>query len=276
MFDSHMHTPLCRHAVGTPDEYAAAAHARGLEGIIVTCHNPLPNGLSPGPRMTCDMFDTYLYLIDCVQAAWKDKLDIRLGLECDYLPTFDIEKWLTDQVNAADFDYLLVSVHMHLPEYRERFWRDDPVAYQRTYFQHLAESAELKLHDCVAHPDLVKNVTADEWDVSRIIDDVRHCLDRIAKTGLAMEINTSGWKKSLQEQNPCMDILREIAERQIPIVPGSDSHEPGRVGDRFVEALDLLTEAGFSHISQYRQRQRREVLIADARASLCESVAGEK
>ena len=35
----HMHTPMCNHARGEPEEYAAAAQARNLTGIVVTCQN---------------------------------------------------------------------------------------------------------------------------------------------------------------------------------------------------------------------------------------------
>src|SRR5690606_17438163 len=37
LYESHSHTPLCHHAVGTPDEYATMAGLRGLKGIIFTC-----------------------------------------------------------------------------------------------------------------------------------------------------------------------------------------------------------------------------------------------
>ena len=49
-FDSHMHTPLCKHARGNPTEYAAVAWERGLKGIVVTCHNPPVGGWSTTTR----------------------------------------------------------------------------------------------------------------------------------------------------------------------------------------------------------------------------------
>ena len=36
-YDSHLHTPLCRHADGEPGEYAEYGYAAGLKGIIFTC-----------------------------------------------------------------------------------------------------------------------------------------------------------------------------------------------------------------------------------------------
>ncbi len=272
MYDSHMHTPLCKHAVGTPDEYAAVGHERGLTGIIFTCHNPLPDGLSSNVRMDPEQFPEYLEMVEHARQNWADKIHVGLGLECDYVPGIDLNDWLEKQAAAEPYDYLLVSVHPHLNEYRQRFWQDDPVAFQKLYFDHLVESAQLGLHDALAHPDLVKNLVRDDWDVPRILDHVRGCLDKIADTGIAMEINTSGWNKTVQEQNPNATILREIAIRKIPIVLGSDSHEPGRVSDRFTDALDLAQDAGVEHISYFIQRQRHDVLLADARATLAPTI----
>jgi len=271
MFDSHMHTPLCRHAVGAPDEYAAAAVSRGLRGIIFTCHNPLPRGLSRSVRMDPEEFEAYLQLVSDAKEQWEGRLEVRLGLECDYLPGEGLEGWLAEQAAAVEYDYLLASVHPHLPEYRKRFWRDQPVDFQQRYFEHLAEAAELRLHDALAHPDLVKNVSPNDWDVSRILDDIRRSLDRIAAAGMAMELNTSGWKKNVKEQNPGATILREIAQRGIAIVLGSDSHEPGRVGDRFLDALTLVEEAGFTHVSYFQRRRRTDVPIAEARSVLIDN-----
>lgn len=268
LYDSHMHTALCRHASGEPEQYAAVAHARGLTGIIFTCHNPLPRGLSANVRMKPEQFDQYLALIENTRAQWAGRLDVRLGLECDHLPGEDLADWLESQARSADFDYLLISIHPHLPEYRERFWSGDPVAYQRVYFEHLADAAELGLHDALSHPDLVKNIDADAWRVDRLMDDIRRSLDRIAAVGMAMELNTSGWYKTIAEQNPGSTILREISIREIPIILGSDAHEPARVGDRFLEAADLLEDAGFKRASFFLQRQRHDVPLVDLRARL--------
>lgn len=268
LYDSHMHTVLCHHAKGEASEYAAKAYERSLTGIIFTCHNPLPRGLAKASRMRPEQFDQYLGLVEETRRDWHGRLDVRLGLECDYLPHENLRSWLTQQAAAASFDYLLVSIHPHIAEYRDQFWRGDPLAYQQLYFEHLAEAAELRLHDALAHPDLVKNVTAQSWQVDRIMPDICRCLDRVAATGVAMELNTSGWNKKVPEQNPGNAILCEMAGRQIPIVLGSDAHEPSRVGDRFTESLDLLEEAGFDHVSFFLQRQRQDVSIAEVRTQL--------
>src|SRR5690606_3989118 len=156
----------------------------------------------------------------------------------------------------------------HIHAYFTRFFTGDPVDFQRTYFSHLADAAETGIFDTISHPDLVKNSFPDDWIVERVLDPVRRSLDRIARAGTAMELNTSGLEKSVPEFNPGPLILREIAERGIPVVIGADAHVPRRVGDNFVRALDVLAEAGFEKVSFFLERKRREVPIAAARASL--------
>jgi histidinol-phosphatase (PHP family) len=102
------------------------------------------------------------------------------------------------------------------------------------------------------------------------MDDIRHSLDRIAATGMAMELNTSGLNKLIAEMNPFPEMLVEMSVRQIPVCIGADAHEPGRVADRFGEALRLLESCGFLQVSFFLERQRHEVAIEAATASLAE------
>lgn len=265
-FDSHMHTPLCKHATGHPVEYMERGIQRGLAGIIMTCHSPMPNRFSHRVRMAPEQFDEYVDLVGSASDASPEGFEVRLGLESDYFP--GMEKWLAELHRRADFHYILGSVHWHIPEYLDTFWRGDTDAFRRQYFEHLAESAETGLFDCLAHPDLVKNASPDEWDFGAVRVPIGEALDRIAATGTAMEINTSGVNKALPEMNPGPEMLAMMAERDIPVVIGSDSHQPSRVGDGFETALDLLEEAGFRFVSVFRERKRSDLPIPLVRASL--------
>ncbi len=266
LYEMHMHTPLCRHARGEPEEYAARAQARGLSGIVVTCHNPFPDRWEQGSRMYIEQWDEYLQMVERARAAWAGRVDVRLGLEADYFPGH--EPWLEKQLSSAQFHHVLGSVHPQLGSMQQRFFDGDPVKYQRTYFDLLAQAAETGLFDTISHPDLVKNIHPDHWDVQRVMPDIQRALDRIARTGVAMELNTSGLEKAISEMNPGPQMLREMRLREIPVVIGSDAHVPHRVADRFEQAMDLLEAAGYTQISFFLDRQRRTVSIAEARASL--------
>ncbi|HTE18953.1 MAG TPA: histidinol-phosphatase, partial [Armatimonadota bacterium] len=107
-----------------------------------------------------------------------------------------------------------------------------------------------------------------------IMDHIGACLDRIAATGVAMELNTSGLHKSLPEMNPGPLILRQMQARGIPVVIGADAHTPLRVGEGFETALELLAEVGYDAVSLFLDRTRRTIPITAARESLIPVDAG--
>jgi len=255
-FESHSHTPLCNHADGWPTEYAAVAEQRGLRGLIVTCHNPMPNGMSASVRMREDEFERYIELVAETRTEWEGRVDVRLGLEADFFE--GIEPYLERQLNKADFHFVLGSVHPQIPEFRARYWSGDAVEFQRTYFDLLAKSAETQLFDSLAHPDLIKNMTPKQWRPDVIMGDICHALDRIAATGVAMELNTSGINKSIEEMNPFPAMLREMRVRNIPVTIGADAHTPSRVADGYEAALKVLAECGYKQVSFFLDRKRQD------------------
>lgn len=269
-YDSHMHTPLCKHAWGEPEEYAQQAIKAGLKGIIFTCHCPMPDGFWPTVRMADSEFDTYVALVQRCAEAFKGKLDVRLGIESEYFP--GAEEWITKLHQRADFHFVLGAVHWQAKEYLAKFETGTIENFRRTYFEHLARSAESGLYDCLAHPDLVKNYHPDSWCFAIVKNTVSTALDRIAATGVAMELNTSGLNKSYSEMNPGLEMLRMMADRKIPVVVSSDSHKPTRVGEQFVTALNNLTEAGYEEVSYFLERKRISLKIPDVLASLKKAV----
>lgn len=266
LFESHCHTPLCKHAVGAPAEYARMAEARGLRGIIFTDHVPLPDNVSAGVRMAPEQFDDYVRMIEEVRELFGGRLDVRLGIESDYYP--GVEPWLEQMHARVPLNYVLGSVHPHVAEYRQKFLHGDWFAYQQTYFEHLAESAETHLFDCLAHPDLIKNERPVEWKFTRIQPAIEHALDRIATTGIAMELNTSGVNKALPEMNPGLAMLQLIQVRGIPVVLGADAHRPERVADGYPAALRMLRAVGYTEVSFFLDRHRQTVAIDAALESL--------
>lgn len=266
LYESHCHTPLCKHAFGEPDEYAAVALERGLKGITFTCHCPLPDGYSAPVRMAPEQFDDYVAMIGATREKFAGKLDVRIGIESDFYP--GVEPWLEKLHARVPLSHVLGSIHYQIPEYRARFFTGDVIAYQELYFEHLAQSAETGLFDTLAHPDLIKNESPKNWDFERLRPVIARALDRIATTGVAMELNTSGIEKALPEMNPSPAMLTMMRERGIPVVIGADAHFARRVGDGYLTALGLLEAAGYSEVSFFLDRRRQSVPIQAARTSL--------
>jgi histidinol-phosphatase (PHP family) len=266
LYESHAHTTLCKHAVGTPEEYAAQAERRGLKGIIFTCHSPLPDGFAAEVRMAPEQVDEYLAMIERARVAYAGRVDVRVGLESDYYP--GVEPWLRALHARLPLNHVLGSVHPQMPAYKNIYFNGDFWAYVSLYYQHLADAAETGLFDTLAHPDLIKNESPSEWDFERARPEIERALDRIAKTGVAMELNTSGVLKNVSEMNPSPSQLSMMLDRKIPVVIGADAHAPRRVGDGYRVALETLRDVGYDEVSFFLERQRRSVSIATAISSL--------
>ncbi|MEE2656931.1 MAG: histidinol-phosphatase [Candidatus Latescibacterota bacterium] len=266
LYEQHMHTPLCGHAQGEPEDYARVAHEHGLKGIVVTCHNPIDDGWSAGVRMSISDFDNYTVMVEAARLEWEGRVDVRLGLESDYYP--GCEPWLEKLHVMAPLHHVLGSVHPQVTDYQQRYYNGSIEDYQRLYFEHLAQAAESGLFDTLAHPDLVKNSDPAGWDLDRVMDSVCASLDRIAATRTAMELNTSGLHKLVPEMNPGPRILAEMQQRGIPVVIGADAHVPNRVAADFVDALNELSTVGYTEVTNFLDRQRIDIPIETARASL--------
>lgn len=266
LYESHCHTTLCNHAIGHPDEYAAVALERGFKGITFTCHCPLPDGFSASVRMRPDQFEEYVEMIDATREKFAGRLDVRLGLESDYYP--GVEPWLEKLHARAPLSHVLGSIHYQVYDYRKLFYTGDIHHYQELYFDHLALSAESGLFDTLAHPDLIKNESPADWDFERLRPVIARALDRIAATGVAMELNTSGVQKSLPEMNPSPTQLAMMHEREIPVVIGADAHIPQRVGAGYRFALNLLQTTGYENVHFFLDRKRQSISINEALESL--------
>ena len=257
---------MCKHAIGEPTEYAEAALQAGLKGIIFTCHCPLPDKISASVRMSPVEYEFYHQIIRRTREIYEGRLDVRVGLESDYYP--GVEPWLENLHQRHPLHHVLGSVHPQVSYYRNLYDVGSAFDYQKVYFEHLAESAETGLFDTLAHPDLIKNMAPDEWDFGQIQPFMERALDRIAATGVAMELNTSGLHKAIAEFNPSQQMLSLMQERDIPVVIGADAHVPTRVAADYPLALTTLEEVGYTHVNIFLDRVRHPIAIADALASL--------
>jgi histidinol-phosphatase (PHP family) len=162
MFDSHMHTPLCQHAEGSPLEYAQAALERGLQGICVTDHNPMPAWFDANFRMRESELPQYLEMVAEAREAMAGKLEVRVGLEADFHP--GTEQSVQKMLEAHDWDYVIGSVHFigawgfDNPAFVAEYDRRDLEAVYAEYYKLIVAAAQSGLFDAIGHLDLPKKL----------------------------------------------------------------------------------------------------------------------
>ena len=68
--DYHMHTPLCRHAVGEPVDYARRALEIGLNEIGFSDHSPMAKDNFDDWRMADRQLDEYVAKVRLAQQTF--------------------------------------------------------------------------------------------------------------------------------------------------------------------------------------------------------------
>lgn len=258
-----MHTPLCRHAVGEPVEYAARALAVGLDEIGFSDHSPMAREDFDDWRMRADQLDEY---VEKVRKAQRDypQLTIRLSLEVDYLPGH--EEWIKDLAARHPWDYLIGSVHYVSDSWdvdnphKLSQWKDrDAFEVWSVYFERLTMAAASGLFEIIGHPDLPKKFGhRPQQDCTPLF---QNFLTAAKKTGTAFELNTAGLRKDCREIYPSRKFLELAVRESVPITFGADAHKPEEVGADFGAAIELARSVGYTHTLRFQQREKRSVGI---------------
>jgi len=200
--------------------------------------------------------------LDAYCAFVRERTDLRLGIEADFVP--GAEDRTANLLQAREFDYVVGSVHfvregaVDMDDYS--VWdsgRSVEQIWQR-YFQTIGEAARSGLFDVLAHPDLVK-----VWGSERPLPegDLRRyyelALDGIADSGIAVEVSTAGLRKRVAELYPAPAFLEMCLEAGAPVALSSDAHRPQDIGADYDRALELLGELGVGELCVFERRQRR-------------------
>jgi histidinol-phosphatase (PHP family) len=162
-------------------------------------------------------------------------------------------------------DYLIGSVH-HIGSWlldseREiEEWKRRGVDHVYTqYFGLVQAMAKTHLFDIVGHLDLVKKFG--HRPKSDLTDLMLRTVETIGKSGMCIEINTSGLRKPCREIYPSEKLLKMCLDNGISITFGSDAHSPEDVGNGFDQAVALARRVGYGEITRFMQRRRDSVRL---------------
>jgi len=262
LIDYHMHTPLCRHAVGEPWQYAEQAAIAGLDEIGFSDHCPMPGGYDADFRMTADQMDEYFRMVEEARRR-APSLPIKFGLEADYYP--GTEDYVRDLLVSYPFDFVLGSVHyigdwgFDNPELIEGFSARHIEAIWTDYFDLLRRAAASRLFDVLAHPDLVKKFGhRASGDLSRFY---RPVLTEMQRAGTALEVSSAGLRKQVREIYPSLEFMKLANREGVTITFASDAHSPAEVGHRFDALVVAARQAGYTTITRFAGRKPEQVTL---------------
>ena len=249
----------------TIPELVEAAVDLGLDEIGVSDHfvYPVP-GRPVDWSMAPDKLDSYFNQLEQAREIAGGRIRLRFGLECDYEP--QTAGALASVLKEYTLDYVIGSMHF-LDEFpidsRAEDWeklaqpeRDEMV---RAYWDRIVGLAKSRVFDIVGHIDLCKKFGYQPTiDLSR---EIEAAVDAIARSGMAIEINTSGLHVPAREMYPSKAILGECLARAIPILITSDAHTCADLTRGFDQAARLAAEAGCTETVVFEGRKMSRVPI---------------
>lgn len=192
----HTHTERCKHATGSDEEFVLSALQAGFDEIGFSDHSPWPyaSGFQPRVRMEIDELSGYVRSIRALQEKYRDRISIRLGLECEYFETYI--PWLQSMIREEGLDYVIFGNHFYgSDEYSEYFGhciRDRKMLYR--YLESALQGIDSGLFACMAHPDLFMKAYPGFDDACADVS--REICRAAAEKGLLLEYNISGYDYS--------------------------------------------------------------------------------
>ena len=264
--DLHVHSDASADGQSSIAEHAHRALALGLEEVGFCEHVDL----DPRDRH-CDHLDLVRYSREIARVrADVPGICLRQGIEISYQShkEDEIRTWL--EIEALD--YAVTSIHVIdyadgwsiVSEARMagRYFRshNQRQAYG-PYFQELLRAAHSGLGDILGHLDLIKrHGTAyyGPFEPALYRDEICDILQAAIRQGMALEVNTSGWRQAPGEPYPAPTILawyRQLGGERVTL--GSDAHSADHLGEGVAMAQDLLRQLGFRAVVTFEERQVR-------------------
>ena len=262
-FDCHLHTHLCGHARGRPEEYVSCARDRGIDLVTFTCHIPISGNafLQEGIRMNLSDLPAYRQMVERARIHGQTiGVKVLYGIEAEVFPENERLKSMARLLEKEPFDFVLGSLHHQLPSYRrylydKGFHRDREIVDR--YFEDLSRGAASGLYHSMSHPDVIRIYgTVDYFDPSDHEASIRGFLKSLVENDVCMEVNTSGLSKGVYEVHPDPLILQWAKSMGVRLTIGSDSHRPDHVGQHFPRVLEQLCKIGFRELCYFDAGRR--------------------
>ncbi|MCI8590269.1 MAG: histidinol-phosphatase [Clostridiales bacterium] len=241
----HTHTCLCQHADGTEMDYVNAALTNHLDVLGFSDHGPFPDDRFGG-RMLYSQLDTHLACVRELKDTYQDKLTILAGVEIEFCK--DSLAYYQNLLEVRGLDYLLLGQHF-FPSLHETISVYDMPSSQLMldYAYSIKEALETGLFSILAHPD-VPFICDIGWD--SYTEEACDMIVTAAKdSGTVLELNANGLRRGFGEYKegerfpyPFKEFWQRAARARLPVVIGSDCHNPRSLWDDAIKTTHSLAQ----------------------------------
>ena len=239
----HSHHELCRHAEGTAIDYVKKAIELGFKDLGISDH--VPSDLLPDSmRMRFSELEGYYADVLNVQKAYKDQINVYLGMECEYLE--DDTQYYEDFLKHVD--YLVLGQHYVKDDagFHSAFYLKTP-EHVIAYGNRVVKALESGYFSLFAHPDLYM-CGRDTFDEAAI--KVAHQIGQAAETTkIPLEFNANGIRRGIKDTSqglrypyPRIEFWEIIKNYNVDVILSSDAHHPNLLFDDAMKKAEALIE----------------------------------
>ena len=213
----HVHTKRCGHAEDIEDEaYVRRAVELGADSIYFTDHAPFP-GDPFRNRMGYDQLTEYISALKKLQNQYQGIIDLKIGLEVEYLPSF--KTYYDELKGIEDIDLLILGQHhSEVSPGTYTFEKKDKSDEWKYLMEGQITGAESGFFDVIAHPDrLFKRERRWTDEMSKM---AAYFIDEAANKGLTIEKNLA----SMRHKRQYWKEFWELVPKNVKVVTGCDAH----------------------------------------------------
>ncbi len=246
-YNYHTHTSRCFHAKGTDEEYVLAAIEAGFDEIGFSDHSPWNfESYVSHMRMHESELKDYCDSVKSLRDKYKDKISIKLGLECEYFPKY--LPWLKGMINEHEIDYIILGHHFSEDEpgslYNGQMSAPDQLY---AFRDDLLEAMDTGMFSYIAHPDIFMRGYPLFDEHCEIIS--KQIIQKAIETNTPLEYNLLGLSHSIadgKEGYPYPAFWKTVSEMKPPVTIGIDAHLPAAYLDSelFENGIDTLQKLG--------------------------------
>lgn len=249
LMDYHLHSNYSADCSVPLRVQLEAARAAGVAELCFTDHVDFEDTTMPPADLAARDAE-----IEALRADFPD-ITIRRGAEVG-LMNAETAAQAQDFCKARKLDFIIASVHLvngvnvYYPSYFTGLAQEE--AYAR-YLEYAARILPTNPYVSVlGHYDFCAKYAPYQNRAllrSHAADALDAIFTYLAQAGKGMEINTSAWRDGPAWGLDVLSRYRELGGEFVTI--GSDAHQPGRVGRRLAEALDLARAAGIPYVATF-------------------------
>ena len=265
----HSHSDFCD-GTGKLEDYVNSAISKNFDIFGFSGHAPLP--FENDWTMPKSVLKDYLDETRRLKKAYKDIINLKIGLEIDYI---EGKMAPSDQFyKDLQLDFIIGSIHV-LPDINtgeylgveytksemEQLINDsyngDARPLVKEYYRLVRNMSKRGGFEILGHLDVVKktNINSIYFDETEkwYKEEIELTLQCIAENKQIIEINTGKVLKDPTRIYPSPWILEIANEYKIPVMLNSDAHKPDRIDNYFAEAKEIIINAGYSELMVFKE-----------------------